>query len=167
MLAIDPLPEPPTVENAEPLVIPPPGAGLALVGGSMLYLFVLIGATAATFGSFPLGHATLICFLFAFALVFFAAWWEHTGTWVICPSGVAYLARPGGHILRGSGVTQFTVGSQLEVRLSEGRKTGIVEVHFRVIAGSPRARRARYRRVVRQPLPKWMDRYYRAETSDN
>jgi len=126
----------------------------------MLYLFVLIGATAATFGSFPLGHATLICFLFALALVFFAAWWEHTGTWVICPSGVAYLARPGGHILRGSGARRFGIGTDVELKLSRRKESGVVEIRFRFLSGSRRTRRIGYRRVVRQPLPAWMDRYY-------
>ena len=167
MLPINPGSESPAVENAEPLVIAPPGIGLALIGASELYLFVLIGACMATFDNSPLGHAALICFLFLLALVFFAVWWEHSGTWVICPSGVVYLARPGGYLLRGSGVMQFSVGSQLELRLSKGKKNRLVEVHLRMIVGGRRTRRMRYRRVIRQPLPKWMDRYYRAETSDN
>jgi hypothetical protein len=122
---------------------------------------VLTGICIPNFGHFPLGHAVFIFFFIVLALIFFAVWWEDAAcVWVICPNDVIYTVRPSGRLLRGSGARRFGIGTEVELKLSRRKESGVVEIRFRFLSGSRRTRRIGYRRVVRQPLPAWMNRYY-------
>jgi|GEM_PF-5678386 len=147
------------LENAEPLVLPPPGKVLAVTLPALAYIFILIGCCVSGFQNFPLGHLVLILALFALSLIFLAVCWEHATTWVICPNGVLYIVRPSGWLLRGGGSTQLRLGTQAEFILRQSKKEGVLVASLRILAPVVRRQRIGFRRPIRQPLPPWAEQF--------
>ncbi|MHB1768609.1 MAG: hypothetical protein ACYCUV_12255 [Phycisphaerae bacterium] len=162
MLSLTARPSPKGLDNSEPLIIPPPGKLLALTLAAEAYLFALIGYCLPGLPDFPLGHLAIIAALFAFCLVFFAVYWEHATTWVVCPDGVLYIVRPSGGLLRGGGSTQLRLGTQAAFVLRQSKKEGVLVASLRILTPVVRRQRIGFRRSIKTPLPPWAEQFRNA-----